>query len=205
MKTKKEEIWKDIAGFEGIYQISNFGRVKSLGRYSIQKHWVTEKLLNSHPNNSGYLDVSLYDNGKRIHKKIHRLVAEAFIPNPNNLPEVDHIDTNKYNNHVSNLRWCTSSENHLNPITRKHRSDNLKGRKLSQEQIKKMSKQVNVYKDSKFICSFSSYQEMDKQSKDVLGVTLWNVYARQVVRGLREQYKGFTFTIGEAVNEKCVV
>lgn len=182
MNTK--EIWKDIKGFEGVYQISNLGRVKSLPRYTVQKHWVEERILNSHHNNSGYCDISLYQDTKRVHKKIHRLVAEAFLPNPYNLPEVDHIDTNKDNNCVWNLRWCTHSENHLNPLTRKRRSETLE----------KISKKICVFKDGKLLHIFKSYAELDKTSQSVLGVKLWSVHAREVVKGEKASYKGYTFT-----------
>ena len=193
MKTEKEEIWKDIKGFEGVYQVSNLGRVKSLPRYTVQKHWVEEKILNTHHNNSGYCDISLYQNTKRVHKKVHRLVAEAFLPNPYNLPEVDHIDTNKDNNCVWNLKWCTHSENHMNPLSRKHRSEILTGRHLSQEQIDKQSTPIDVFLNGDLLYTFRSYKELDMYSKDIIGVKLWNVYVRQVIKGKRKTYKGFTF------------
>ena len=119
-----EEIWADVKGYEGRYKISNFGRVKSIGRFSIQNHWIPEKILKQHKSQGGYLETSLYIDGKRTHKKIHRMVAEAFIPNPNNLPEVDHIDTDKNNNCVSNLRWVTHQENHMNPNTIEYKRKN---------------------------------------------------------------------------------
>lgn len=77
-----EEVWKDIEGFEGIYQVSNLGRVKSLERLSPQKHLIPEKILKDHPCQAGYRDISLYKDGKRFHKKVHRLVASAFCDNP---------------------------------------------------------------------------------------------------------------------------
>jgi hypothetical protein len=132
-------------------------------------------------------------NGKRHHRKVHRLVAEAFIPNPNNLPEVDHIDTNKDNNCAENLRWCTHQENHLNPLTVKLKSEIMMGRKPSEEALKKMRIKVKVYKDDRFICEFNSYHDMDLHSKDIFGFTMWNVYARKVVKGEMENYHGYTF------------
>lgn len=97
------ELWKDVVGYEGLYRISNFGNVYSCRR---------KKLL--HPATSysdGYALVLLYKDGVNKMKGVHRLVAEAFIPNPNNLPIVDHIDGNKHNNHVLNLEWVTQKEN----------------------------------------------------------------------------------------------
>jgi hypothetical protein len=107
-----KEIWKDIKDFEGLYQISNMGRVKSLGNGKTRK----EKIL-SGGNCTGYYYVHLCKEGKRKHYYFHRLVAEAFIPNPLNYPEVEHIDCNPNNNTVDNLRWCTHKENCNNPLT----------------------------------------------------------------------------------------
>lgn len=100
-----KEIWKDVEGYEG-YQVSNKGRVKSLNF----RHTGKERILKSNPD-GGYCLVSLYRNGKRTSKKIHRLVATAFIPNPENKPEVNHINHNKRDNRASNLEWVTSEEN----------------------------------------------------------------------------------------------
>lgn len=98
------EIWKDIKGYERLYQVSNLGKIKSLKRNK-------EKLLKHGINNKGYQVVNLYKNNKGITKKVHRLVAEAFIPNPNNYPIVNHIDENKQNNNIFNLEWCTNEYN----------------------------------------------------------------------------------------------
>ena len=95
-----EEIWKDIDGFENKYQISNFGRVKSLVRKGHPKEII---LSLTHTCSSGYRTVGLYKNSKRYEKSIHRLVANAFIPNPNKYPEINHIDENKFNNCANNL------------------------------------------------------------------------------------------------------
>ncbi len=110
-----EEIWKDINEYEGLYQVSNFGRVKSLTREC--KHplggtrKVNERIMKPEKGKWGYLRVHLNKNGKGERHLIHRLVVRAFIPNPGNKPEVNHINGNKQNNHVDNLEWCTSKEN----------------------------------------------------------------------------------------------
>ena len=100
------EIWKDIQGYEG-YQISNYGRIKSLN-YNKTKQ---EKILKTSKNTKGYLQVGLFKDGKQVRKQIHRLVAEAFLENPNNLPQVNHKDENKENNCAENLEWCTLKYN----------------------------------------------------------------------------------------------
>ena len=101
-----EEIWKDIKDYEGLYQVSNKGRVKSLARYDLRGNFRQEKFLKPHKTDNGYLQVSLYNNRKRKRFMVHVLVANAFIENPNNLPEVNHIDENKTNNIVQNLEFC---------------------------------------------------------------------------------------------------
>lgn len=190
-----QEEWRDIKGFEGMYQISNLGRVKSLERLSIQNHLLPEKILRTAHAQSGYVDVSLYKDGKRYHRKPHRLVAEAFIPNPDNLPEVDHIDTNKDNNCVDNLHWVTHSENHLNPLTVELKKKKLTGRKIPPEIVAKKCTKVGVYKDGELQHIFKSYKDLDDNSEEILGVKLWNVYARKVIQGKRDEYHGYTFQI----------
>lgn len=107
------EIWKDIKDFEGLYQVSNFGNVKSVARIvrrGTNFKPVEERILKPCVRN-GYKHVMLSKNGKRVTGNIHRLVAQAFISNPNNLPCINHKDENPSNNCVSNLEWCTRSYN----------------------------------------------------------------------------------------------
>lgn len=108
------EIWKDIDWLEAMFQISNTGRLRSIDRiieYIDGRMYIYKSKEYFPSYNRGYCIQTLNLNGKAIPVKFHRLVAEAFIPNPNNLPEVNHIDGDKTNNNVSNLEWCTSSEN----------------------------------------------------------------------------------------------
>ena len=119
----EEEIWKPIKDFEGYYEVSNIGRVKSLNYRGTGK----EKILKNIEDYKGYLEVGLTKNGKRKQFKVHRLVAEAFIPNPENKPCIDHINTVKNDNRVENLRWVTYKENMNNEISKKKISESLKG------------------------------------------------------------------------------
>lgn len=108
-----EEIWKDIQDYEGLYQVSNYGRVKSLERDVETQRGVWhcyEKLLKWHDNGKGHMYTILSKDSKVERKLIHRLVAEAFIPNPNNYDVVHHKDHNKQNNHVSNLEWMSDAK-----------------------------------------------------------------------------------------------
>lgn len=111
----QEEIWKDIEGFEGYYQISNYGRVASLPRYieNSNRHTTYRILSNSDKNLSktSYPSVSLHKEGQITYCDVHRLVAKYFVPNPNNLNEVNHKDGDKSNNYFENLEWCTHKEN----------------------------------------------------------------------------------------------
>ena len=110
-----KEIWKDIQGYEGLYQISNLGRIKSLERMIITSNNITkkisEKILKPCLRKNGYYSIVLQKNNKSKYYTIHRLVAKEFIPNPNNLPQVNHKDGNKLNNNINNLEWCTNSDN----------------------------------------------------------------------------------------------
>ena len=107
-----EEIWKDIKGYEGLYQVSNLGRVRSLDRY-VGNYLFKGKIMKENLNSRGYLRLHLSMNNKQKEHKIHKLVAEAFIDNPDKLTEVNHINGIKTDNKVSNLEWCTHKENML--------------------------------------------------------------------------------------------
>lgn len=128
------EEWRDVVGFEGRYAVSSFGRVVTFGFHDcgrVPKNNFSPKILKTDLAR-GYLRLCLYKNNKQHKKVVHRLVAEAFIPNPNNYPTVDHIDRNRQNNKVTNLRWCTLSDNMKNPLTIEHlRKINI-GRSLPQ-------------------------------------------------------------------------
>ena len=106
------EVWKDIKGYEGIYRISDLGRIMSVN-FGPKNHVNNSepKLLKLTKSSSGYLHVQLYKNGKPSTKLVHILVAEAFVENPQGKPEINHIDGNKFNNTPSNLEWVTKSEN----------------------------------------------------------------------------------------------
>ena len=117
-----EEVWKDIKGYEGKYQISSFGRVKTF-RYR-NSHKVG--ILKPQKNVRGYLIVDLKNHCNRKHFTIHRLVAQAFIPNPDNLPQVNHKDEDKTNNHVENLEWCTNEYNYNYGTARERLSEKLR-------------------------------------------------------------------------------
>lgn len=172
------EIWKDVPEFEDNYAISNYGRVKSKQRIISCKNGrtysVDAKILSPNIAAKGYLYITL---NKSCFKKsiiLHRLVAELFVPNPNNLQFVDHIDTNLQNCEASNLRWCTASENMNNPNTRA---------KLKQSYIRNGKKVVQL-KNGNIIQVFNYPGEAKP-----FGFETSNI--KKVCTGMYKQYKGY--------------
>lgn len=141
-----EEIWKDVVGFEGLYKVSNYGRV-----FSVRSNIILKPNVNNR--GQGYLQVGLHD-GKNHTKPIHRLVAEAFIPNPNGYPQVNHIDEDTKNNRVDNLEWCTNKYN-SNHGTRNARISATERRNPN----KKRYPIAQYTLDGQFVRAFSSATE----------------------------------------------
>lgn len=136
-------MWRDIAGYEGLYQISDTGRVLSLQRTIYRcdgvPHRVRQREMKISRQKNGYMNVRLSYQGNETNKCIHRLVATAFIENPNGLPQVNHVDCDKTNNHVGNLEWCTERHNihhaHQNGLMNPCRGENHWQSKLKEEDV----------------------------------------------------------------------
>lgn len=157
------EIWKDIKCYEGYYQVSNLGNVKNSR---------TGRLIKPHKK-CGYLQLLLCKNGKIKHHLVHRLVAEAFIQNPDNLPIVNHVDENKINNCVDNLEWCTQKYN-INY-----------GTSLQKRTISK-SKPVEQYTiDGQFITEYQSAAEAERK------IGIGNSHINACCQGKRKSAGGF--------------
>lgn len=111
MLCDKEEEWRDIKGYEGLYQVSNLGRIKGVARISPQNHFLKERIRKAETDKDGYKVINLCKNGKVTMLKVHRLVGSAFLDNPSNKPQINHKDGCKCNNCVTNLEWVNGSEN----------------------------------------------------------------------------------------------
>ena len=163
-----EEIWKDIEGYDGLYQISDKGRVKSL-------KFGKEKILKLQKDTNGYLQVRLSKNGKQKMFQIHRLVALAFISNPQNYPQVNHKDENPSNNNLKNLEWCTVEYN------------NNYGTRI-QKFVDKISKPVLQYtKDGKLVREWKSSTDVERN----LGYSKGNI--TKCCQGKRKSVSNFVW------------
>ena len=132
-----QEIWKDIRGYEGYYQVSNFGNVRSMDRVDSYCRNLKGRILKL--SNGIYKSVTLSINNVCKNYNVHRLVAEAFIPNPDNLPCINHKDEDKHNNNVNNLEWCTYGYNNNYSELSKKASLARMGKPLSQEHKRHIS------------------------------------------------------------------
>ena len=189
----ENEIWRPIKDYERLYEVSNLGRVSSLDRETIdtigRKHYIKGRILKQGKDNHGYLVVALTKNGKSKTVRVHRLVAEAFIPNPENKPCIDHINTIKDDNRIENLRWATPKENMNNELTKdkfegennpfygKHRTEETK-KKISEA---KKGKKVGLDnpKSIKLICIYPDGTQTDimtrKELAEYLGISKMTV------------------------------
>lgn len=151
IRNKMTEVWKDIKGYEGLYQVSNLGRVKSLPkevrRVQNGSYITKERIMKTNIRVDGYTRVVVTGYNGKHRYYVHRLVAEAFIPNPNNKPYINHIDCNPANNRSSNLEWCTPQENtaYMIRLNRNKRTPQwLNNLHKSQEQFYKKAKGINI-------------------------------------------------------------
>lgn len=182
-----EEIWKDIKDYEGLYQVSNLGRVKSL-RY--------DRIMKLRTDYRGYLDVLISVKSKTKRYKVHRLVAEAFIPNPNNLPQVNHIDENKQNNNLTNLEWCTNEyNNHYGTVYKRRIKTRIKNMEEGYNKSRRTKQSNYNLWTSRAISQFSlnkefikSYESMKDASKS-LHIASQNI--SECCRGKRKTAGGY--------------
>lgn len=186
------EEWRDVVGFEGFYKISNLGRIVALERKVIGR-WDKPrtqfaKLLKLKPNKYGYIRITLHDDhlkaGKRnsVTKGVHKIVLEAFSENPNNYPSIDHINCDKTDNRLENLKWCSCKENSNNPITKTHMSESAKQRcaegRLHKEAV------VRVSLDGTEVVHYETITNAAKEGFTGPSIT-------KVCKGKLNQHKGY--------------
>lgn len=162
--TEINEIWKPVVGWEGLYECSNMGRVKSVDRYVPHRYdgefqFIKGTIRKTKYNNGGYEIITLSKDGKEKTCLVHRLVAQAFIPNPNNLPEINHRDENTKNNCVDNLEWCNREYNLYYGTGIRRRAEKI------------MVPVIQYTKDGMLIKKWDSMQEVMKE----LGINRGNI------------------------------
>ena len=168
-----EETWQELLEYAGLYEVSSLGRIRSLGRITSDGRTLKPKILKLTQDKEGYCTVSLYSSDSKVKcYKQHRLVAEVFIPNPENKPHVNHINGIKTDNSSSNLEWVTAKENNA------HQLDTS---------LKKQNK-VGVYKEGKLVAILSGKQQQILFGLDPSSVS-------KCIHGKRGTHKGFTFKL----------
>ena len=190
----ESEIWKDVAGYEGFYKVSNEGNVYSVGRKDPLGRNHRGRTLAPGYDKGGYLIVSLCKNGKLKTKTVHRLVAETFLPNPNGYSEINHRDENKVNNYANNLEWCTREHN-VNHGTMIERSAQTRSKKV---------KAINIKTGE--VLTFNSLTEAGRKGYHcgVVSMACRGVYkgrAGKLVGGDGRTYKGYRWSYEEANHE----
>ena len=179
----KTELWKDVFGYKGYYKVSSTGRVKSIPRKVPNSHlkngtmFLKGKIMNPTVVKTGYAQVMLSKNGKRKYHKVSRLVAKAFIPNPKNKPQVNHINENKLDNRLENLNWMTAKENinhgtAIERLTKKQRKNN---------------KTIQVFQYSLSGDLIRSWFSMSEASRHGFNKSLISICCK----GKRKTHKGF--------------
>lgn len=152
--SKNTEIWKPVIGYEGLYEVSSLGNVRSL--------WYGKKNMKLRTDKDGYLMVNFHKDKKQTTHKVHRLVAETFIPNPEGKPQIDHINTDKTDNRAENLKWVTQKENNNNPLSKKHISTGKLGKNRGKDHFASKSI-IQFTKNNEFVKIWENAQDVARE------------------------------------------
>ena len=196
------EIWKPIRDYEGLYEVSNLGGIKRLENDKNRK----EKILKPYKNKLGYLCINLYRDNKVKQMYVHRLVAIAFIPNPENKPCIDHINTIRNDNRIENLRWVTYKENMNNELTKEKLSgenSNNYGKPRSEEIKKKISESQKGGKNPKarsvFCYELNKSWDTSAEASRELNIDSSNI--TKCCKGKCKSVKGYRFCYLEELKD----
>lgn len=184
-----EEVWKDVVGYEGLYQVSNTGKVMGLDRLSSHNQFVSGKIKKQRHDKDGYLKVSLCKNGNKKSHSVHKLVATAFIPNPNNFPVINHKDENKQNNYVENLEWCTVKYNTNYGTCIQRRIAKTRGKRTNDKRCKTIYQYSN---EGKLINTFLSIGDASRN------LNIRKSTIKDILHGKRIQREGFVLSFVES-------
>lgn len=168
-----KEIWKDVVGYKGIYQVSNFGRVKGIDRVGGNNHTYKEKILKPQAHTHGYFQVTLNNKSKKTKVYIHRIVLEAFEGSCPPEMECNHKNGNKRDNRLSNLEYCTRSDNHIHAYRilgkKAPRGENHNGSKLTEKDVRRIRKSKDTVRSL-----VNLFQVSEQTIRDVLKKRRWN-------------------------------
>lgn len=189
-----EEIWKDIPRYEGLYQVSNLGRVKSVDRFDNRNRYLKGKVMKQRLDKRGYFKVNLSNTGKKKLWFVHRLVAIAFIPNPYDFPVINHKDENPQNNNVDNLEWCTVKYNTNYGTGIQRRIKKRKGKRTNDKRCKTIYQYSNEGELMKIFSSLGdASRELNIRTSTIKGI----------LHGRRIQRKDFVLSFTE-IDSKTV-
>lgn len=189
-----KELWRDVVGYEGLYAVSSFGRIKSLERMTSNgARLLPEKILSQIRQKSGYMRVLLYRDGVRKFVPVHRVVAEAFIENKDNLPCIDHINAIRSDNRVDNLRWVTHKQNTQHMIEMGHYHNNsyaIVGEEAIENCKKRQMKPIIRNDGMKFSSIMEAAEYMGYKNGSPAAIS-------NHLHGLAKSCKGYTFEYAE--------